>query len=58
MNKNKVNDKKYRTEIINTIRKFNPSATKEFLSTFSTSELNRYLRELTNSDLEEVKVYC
>jgi hypothetical protein len=50
-------DEEYRTELINAIRQLNPSVTREFLSTFSNSELNRYLRELANLDLEEVKVY-
>lgn len=52
------NDEKYRTELINAIRKLNPRATREFLSAFSNSELNRHLRELSNLDLEEIKVYC
>ena len=55
---NSNKNKKNRTQIIKSIQKYNPRATIEFLSSFSNSELNKYLRELTNSDLEEVKVYC
>jgi len=55
---NSNKNKKNRTQIIKSIQKYNPRITIEFLSSFSNSELNKYLRELTNSDLEEVKVYC
>lgn len=45
-----------KTELINSILQLNTNITKDFLRSFSTEELSRYLEDLSNQDLEKVEI--